>query len=332
VSATADVRSLKFWQALNEAMLEEMMRDRSVVLVGEDVAAVGGTYGVTRGLLDRFGPLRVRDTPISEATLAGLGVGGAAVGLRPIVEIMFLDFTMLAMDQIVQQAAKFRYFTRGRPLPVVFRTMCGAGAGMGAQHSQSLEAWFCHVPGLKVVMPAAPADAKGLLKAAIRDDGPVVFIETAALLTSRGDVPGGEDHVVPLGRADVKRTGEDVTVVAVGRFVERALAVADALAGEGISIEVLDPRTLQPLDTAAILNSVEKTGRLVVAHEAPVQFGVGAEICALVAERGVNHLRAPVRRVGAAFTHIPVSEALAEMRVPSIEQLAAAIRETLKEG
>ncbi len=332
MSAAAGVKSLKFWQALNEAMAEEMERDHSVVLVGEDVAAVGGTYGVTRGLLDRFGAVRVRDTPISEAALAGLGVGGAAVGLRPIVEIMFFDFTMLAMDQIVQQAAKFRYFTSGRSLPVVFRTMCGAGAGMGAQHSQNLEAWFCHVPGLKVVMPTTPADAKGLLKASIRDDGPVVFVETAALLTERGDVPVGEDHVIPLGRADVKREGSDVTVVAVGRYVERALAAADALAGDGISVEVVDPRTLQPLDTETVLASVRKTGRLVVTHEAPVQFGVGAEICALIAEQAFDHLDAPVRRVGAPFTHVPVSQALAELRVPSVEELAAAIKETVEAG
>jgi pyruvate dehydrogenase E1 component beta subunit len=331
VSATA-VRSLKFWQALNEAMVEEMERDASVVLVGEDVAAVGGTYGVTRGLLDRFGPLRVRDTPISESALAGLGVGGATVGLRPIVEIMFLDFTMLAMDQIVQQAAKFRYFTSGCPLPVVFRTMCGAGAGMGAQHSQSLEAWFCHVPGLKVVMPSTPADAKGLLKAAIRDEGPVVFIETAALLTGRGEVPDDPDRVVPLGVADVKREGEDVTVVAIGRYVARALAAAEALSGEGVSVEVVDPRTLQPLDTAVILASVRKTGRLVVAHEAPVPFGVGAEICAIAAEHAFDHLDAPVRRVGAPFTNIPVSQQLADLRVPSVDDLVSAILATVRAG
>jgi pyruvate/2-oxoglutarate/acetoin dehydrogenase E1 component len=247
------VRSIKFWKALNEALAEEMERDPTVVLVGEDVAAAGGTYGVTRGLLERFGELRVRDTPISEAALAGLGVGGAAVGLRPVVEIMFLDFATLAIDQIVQQAAKFRYFTSGRSLPVVFRTMCGAGTGMGAQHSQSLEAWFCHVPGLKVVMPSTAADAKGLLKAAIRDDDPVLFIETAALLGARGDVPDVDDHVVPLGLADVKRRGDDVTVVAIGRYVERALAAADDVAAEGISAEVLDPRTLQPLDVDTLL-------------------------------------------------------------------------------
>jgi pyruvate dehydrogenase E1 component beta subunit len=320
---------LKYWQALNEALVEEMERDAAVVLVGQDVAAAGGTYGVTRGLLDRFGELRVRDTPISEAVLGGLGVGGAAVGLRPIVEIMFFDFTMLAMEQIVQQAAKYRYFTSGRSLPVVFRTMCGAGVGMGAQHSQNLEAWFCHVPGLKVVMPSNPADAKGLLKAAIRDDDPVVFVETAALLSARGDVPDVEDYVVPLGVADIKRAGDDVTLVALGRYVDRALAAAEQLADDGISVEVIDPRTLQPLDVDKLLESVRRTSRLLVAHEAPVPFGVGAEICALVAEHALDYLDAPVRRVGAPFTHIPVSQALADLRVPSVEDIVAAIRAML---
>ncbi|HKP19141.1 MAG TPA: alpha-ketoacid dehydrogenase subunit beta [Gaiellaceae bacterium] len=330
MSTTAAVRSLKFWQALNEALVEEMERDAAVVLVGQDVAAAGGTYGVTRGLATRFGEARVRDTPISEAALAGLGVGSAAVGLRPIVEIMFFDFTTLAMDQIVQQAAKFRYFTSGRPLPVVFRTMCGAGAGMGAQHSQSLEAWFCHVPGLTVVMPSGPADAKGLLKSAIRLDDPVLFIETAALLTARGDVPDVDDHLVPLGVADVKLPGEDVTLVALGRYVDRALAAAEQLAGDGVSVEVVDPRTLQPLDLATLLRSVRKTGRLVVAHEAPVPFGVGAEICAAVAEQAFDALRAPVRRVGAPFTHVPVSQELAELRVPSVDDIVAAVQATIR--
>ncbi len=328
MSLATETRTLKFWQAVNEALLEEMERDPTVVLAGQDIARSGGTYGVTRGLLDRFGAARVRDAPISEAALAGLGVGGAAVGLRPVIEIMFMDFTMLAMDQIVQQAAKYRYFTAGSPLPLVIRTMCGAGSGMGAQHSQNLEAWFCHVPGLKVVMPSTPADAKGLLKAAIRDDDPVMFVETTALLASRGDVPGG-DHLVPIGLAEVKRTGDDVTVVAIGRYVGRALEAAELLAAEGISAEVVDPRTLQPLDLATILESVRKTGRLVVAHEAPGPFGFGAEVCAAVAEAAFDALDAPPRRVAAPFTHVPVSARLAEERIPSVDDLVTAVRDVV---
>jgi pyruvate/2-oxoglutarate/acetoin dehydrogenase E1 component len=332
MSTAVATKSLKFWQALNEALVEEMERDPLVVLVGEDVAESGGTYGVTRGLLERFGELRVRDTPISEAVLAGLGVGGAAVGLRPVVEIMFFDFTTLAMDQIVQHAAKFRYFSSGKALPVVFRTMCGAGSGMGAQHSQNLEAWFCHVPGLKVVMPSDPADAKGLLKSAVRDDDPVLFIETAALLATRGDVPAADDHVVPIGQAVVKRAGDDVTIVAIGRYVDRALTAADQLADEGISAEVVDPRTLQPLDHETLLASIRKTGRLVVTHEAPAQFGFGAEICAAAAEHALADLRCPVRRVTAPFTHVPVSQQLAEARVPGADDIAAVVRDVVGQG
>src|SRR6185312_1471087 len=221
--------------------------------------------------LDRFGPERVRDTPISEALLVGLGTGAAAVGLRPIVEIMFFDFAMLAMDQIVNQAAKYRYFT-GHSLPLTIRTMCGVGGPNGAQHSQNFEAWFCAVPGLKVVMPSNAADAKGLLKSSIRDEDPTLFIETQGLLTARHEVPLGDEYLVELGKAAVRRPGEDVTVVAIGRQVDRALAAAEQLAAEGISAEVVDPRTLAPLDRPAIVESIRRTGRLVVVQDATAPF------------------------------------------------------------
>ncbi|HZO06335.1 MAG TPA: transketolase C-terminal domain-containing protein, partial [Solirubrobacterales bacterium] len=235
-TAAVETRSMKFWQGVNQALVEEMDRDERTFLVGEDVARVGGPYGITRGLLDRYGPSRVRDTPISESLLAGLGTGAAAVGMRPIVEIMFFDFAMLAMDQIVNQAAKYRYFT-GHSLPLTIRTMCGAGGPNGAQHSQNFEAWFCAVPGLKVVMPSNAADAKGMLKSSIRDEDPTLFIETQGLLTARAEVPLEEDYLVPLGQAAIPREGSDVTVVAIGRMVDRALEAAEQLAADGISVE-----------------------------------------------------------------------------------------------
>jgi pyruvate dehydrogenase E1 component beta subunit len=328
-ATTVTTRSLKFWQGINQALAEEMERDERVVLVGEDVGRPGGPWGVTRGLRDRFGPDRVRDTPISEAVIAGLGVGAAGAGLRPIVEIMFFDFALLAMDQIVNQAAKFRYFS-GQPLPLVIRTMSGAGGHNGAQHSQSLEGWFCGVPGLKVVMPADAHDAKGLLKAAIRDDDPVLFVETMGLLRSRHDVPTGIDLVIPLGIADVKRAGGDVTVVAIGRLVDRALEAAQTLAEERISVEVIDPRTLSPLDHETILASVARTGRLVVAQEAMSPCSVAAEICALAAERCLRELKAPPVRVTSPFVNVPASLTLMEARAPSAAAVADAVRQVMK--
>lgn len=330
MSTQLETRSMKFWQGVNEAVHEEMERDARVVIVGEDIGHAQGPYGVTRGLLEKFGDPRVRDTPISEVTILGLGIGAAARGLRPVVEIMFFDFAMLAADQIVNQAAKYRYFTAGSPLPLVIKTMCGAGGPNGAQHSQSLEDWFCQIPGLKVLMPSGAADAKGLLKSAIRDDDPVLFIETLGLYTSREDVPVAGEHLVPIGVADVKREGTDATVVAIGRLVPRALEAAEQLAAEGISAEVVDPRTLQPLDTYTILASVRKTGRLVVAHEAPTPFSFGAEIAALAVEKAFSSLRAPVERVGSAFVTIPTPMYLAEARVPGPEQIADAVRRTLR--
>jgi pyruvate dehydrogenase E1 component beta subunit len=321
-----ETRSLKFWQGINQALVEEMERDESIVLVGEDVGRPGGPYGVTRGLLDKFGDMRVRDTPISEAVLVGLGIGGGAVGLRPIVEIMFFDFAMIAMDQIVNQAAKYRYFT-GHSLPLTIRTMCGAGGPNGAQHSQNFEAWYSGVPGLKVVMPSNAADAKGLLKSSIRDHDPVLFIETLGLLAARSDVPVVDDYLVPIGVADVKREGSDVTVVATGRMVDKALAAAERIAAEdGPSVEVVDPRSLQPLDTETILASIRKTGRLVVAQEAMSPYSFASEVCALAAEHCLSALQAPPVRVTPAFVNIPTPVPLAETRAPSADDVVDAVK------
>ncbi|HVW48546.1 MAG TPA: alpha-ketoacid dehydrogenase subunit beta [Solirubrobacterales bacterium] len=324
MSAPAKSGSLKFWQGVNQALFEEMERDDATVLIGEDVARVGGPYGITRGLLDAFGPSRVRDTPISEALLVGLGTGSAAVGLRPIVELMFFDFAMLAADQIVNQAAKYRYFT-GHSLPLTIRTMCGAGGHNGAQHSQNIEAWFCAVPGLKVLMPSNAADAKGLLKSAIRDDDPTLFIETQGLLTKRTEVPDGE-RLVPIGKAAVRREGEDVTVVAIGRLVERALQAAEEVEDEGISVEVIDPRTLSPFDAQTVIDSVRRTSRLVVAVEATAPCSFAAEVCARVTESCLEEMDAPPIRVTSPFINIPTPLPLAEARAPGADDVASAIR------
>ena len=331
MSTAVETRSMKFWQGVNQALVEEMERDDATFLIGEDVARVGGPYGVTRGLLDRFGPSRVRDTPISEALLVGLGTGAAAVGRRPIVEIMFFDFAMLAMDQLVNQAAKYRYFT-GHSLPLTVRTMCGAGGPNGAQHSQNFEAWFGAVPGLKVVMPSNAADAKGLLKSSIRDEDPTLFIETQGLLTARHDVPLDPDHLVPLGVAAVRREGTDVTAVAIGRQVDRALEAAEGLAEEGISVEVVDPRTLSPLDRPAIADSIRRTGRLVVAQEATSPFSFAAEVLALAAEECLSDLRTAPVRVTSPFINVPTPMPLAEARAPGVEDIAAALRECAGKG
>lgn len=324
-------RPLKMWQGINQALVEEMERDESVVMIGEDVASPGGPYGVTRGLLEKFGEDRVRDTPICEATIVGMGVGGAAVGLRPVVEIMFFDFAMIALDQIVNQAAKFRYFS-GAPMPLVIHTMSGAGGPNGAQHSQQFEAWYSSVPGLKVVMPSNAADAKGLLKSAIRDDDPVVFIETLGLLTVRREVPTDEDFLIPLGVADVRKEGGDVSVVATGRLVDRALEAAHSLEDQGVSVEVIDPRTLSPLDSETILDSVRRTGRLVVAQEATAPFSVAAEICALASEHCLKELKASPVRVASPFINVPTPVPLAEARVPDAEDIVDAVKKTLEES
>lgn len=315
--------------AINHALDEEMAADDSVIIIGEDVAKPGGPFGITRGLLDKYGPDRVRDTPISEEAIVGLGIGAAITGLRPVVEIMFMDFLPLAMDQVINHAAKFRYTYNGQvSVPMVIRTLAGAGFRAGVHHSQSLEAMFAQVPGLKVVMPSGPADAKGLLKAAIRDNNPVLFMEHKNLLSMKEEVPEGE-HIVPLGVADIKRPGEDVTVVATGAMVHLALAAAEELAGEGIEVEVLDPRTILPLDRQAIIDSVKKTSRLVIVHEAPAFLGFGAEVAALVAEECIYYLDSPVKRVTSDFVPIPVGRS-EDLILPSKERIIAAVRAVLR--
>ncbi len=319
-------REITMAEALNEALHGEMERDKRVFVMGEDVGLIGGIFGVTRGLRERFGEDRVRDTPISEATFVGAGVGAAIAGLRPVVEIQIFDFVALTMDQLVNQAAKFRYMLGGRPtVPLVIRGPQGGGIRLAAQHSQSLEAWFAHVPGLVVVAPSTPHDAKGLLASAIRDDNPVIFLEHKALYATKGAVPQ-EVYAIPLGKADVKRAGTDVTLVATQAMVLRALAAAADLEKEGVSVEVIDPRTLVPLDEATILASVAKTGRLVIAHEAVKRGGWGAELAALVAERTIDVLDAPIVRVAARNVPMPYNDSLERATIPSQQDIAAAIR------
>ncbi|MDN5344283.1 MAG: acetoin:2,6-dichlorophenolindophenol oxidoreductase subunit beta [Clostridia bacterium] len=318
--------------ALREAMREEMLRDAMVFIMGEDVGVYGGIFGVTAGLRDEFGEGRVKDTPISEAAIAGAATGAAMTGMRPIAEIMFVDFTTIAMDQLVNQAAKWHYMSGGRiKVPLVLRTTTGIGRRTAAQHSQSLEAWHAHVPGLKVVMPSTPYDAKGLLKSAIRDDNPVVFIEHKMLYNEKGEVPEGE-YLVPLGKADIKREGSDCTIVATSLMVRRALAAAEALAGEGIDIELVDPRTIRPLDIETICTSVSKTHRLIIVHEACGFCGVGAEIATEVMEQAFFELDAPVVRVTGKEAPIPFSPSLEDYVVPSVEEIAAAVRCLVKGG
>jgi len=320
------MRELKYWQAVNEALALEMARDGSVVMIGEDVAAPGGPFGTSRGLLDRFGPRRVRDTPISENLIVGLGVGGALNGLRPVVEVMFFDFLALAMDQVVNQAAKISFMSGGRQkVPLTIRTICGGGRNNGPQHSQSLEAWFGHVPGLKVVWPTTPADAKGLLTAAIRDDNPVLVIESLQLWQVKGEVPEGE-HVVPIGRALVRRSGKDATIVTAGGMVPRALAAANELAGQGIDAEVIDLRTISPIDAETILASVAKTHRLLIAHDAVKPFGFGAEVAALVAEKAIEELDAPIVRVTAPWAPVGFSSTLERAHYPQPSDIVRGVQ------
>jgi 2-oxoisovalerate dehydrogenase E1 component len=319
-------REITFDEALNEALRQEMERDSRVFVMGEDVGLIGGIFKVTRGLRERFGEDRVRDTPISEPTFVGMGVGAAAAGLRPVVEIQIWDFIAMTMDQVVNQAAKFRYMLGGTPtVPLVIRGPQGGGIRLAAQHSQSLEAWFVHVPGLVVVAPSTPYDAKGLLTAAIRDDNPVIFLEHKMLYPTKGEVPE-EPYAIPLGKADVKREGHDVTVIATQMMVQRALQAALELEKEGISVEVVDPRTLVPLDEATILDSVRKTHRAIIVHEAVKRGGFGAELTALIMEKALDDLDAPVVRVAARNVPMPYNDALEKATIPSREDILAAVR------
>lgn len=320
----------KYWQAINDGLAEELRRDPAVVLFGEDVGAPGGPFGATKGLLGEFGPQRVRDTPISEAALTGVAVGAAMAGLRPVVEIMFFDFVTLAMDQLANQAAKMSYMSMGHyPVPLTLRTMCGAHLGSGPQHSQSLEAWLAAVPGLKVVWGGTPADAKGLLKAAVRDPDPVVVIESAGLWSTRGEVPDAPDEVVPIGAANIRRPGSDATLVCWGGTVPRADAAASALAEEGIDVEVVDLRSLSPLDETTLLASVGRTGRLVVLQDATGPCSVGSEVVRLVTTQRFGSLRAAPAVVCPPFAPVPFPPVLERAYFPQIEDAVAAVRRTL---
>lgn len=319
---------LTFLEAIRSALHEEMSRDASVYIFGEDVA-LGGPFGVTQGLAEAFGSNRVVNTPISEGTVMGLAIGAAAVGLRPVVEIMFVDFITLALDQLVNHAAKLHYMSGGQlRIPLTVRVQCGISGFMGAHHSQSLESWFAHVPGLKVVMPATPADAKGLLRRAIRDDNPVVFIEHRGLYWTRGQVPDG-DHMIEIGKAAVIREGDDVTILSLGKMMQTAAEAAEELASGGISTEVVDLRSIAPLDLDTIANSVKKTGRLIIAHEAVEQAGIGAEIAARVQQEAFYYLDSPIVRVAAPLAPVPASPSLEKCFLPGKDRIVRAAREAV---
>ena len=319
-------RTITFAEALNEALLEEMQRDANVFVLGEDIAVLGGLFQVTKGLLDEFGSERVIDTPISEAAIAGAGIGSALVGARPVIEFQFNDFMTIAMDQIVNHAAKLRYMTGGQvQVPVVMRAAVCSGIGMGAQHSQSLESWFAHVPGLIVVMPSAPYAAKGLLKAAIRDPNPVIFLESRLLYSSTGPVPADE-YVLNLSESAVHREGKDITIVATGRLVGMAGTAAETLSREGIEAEVIDPQTLKPLDVETILESVKKTGRLVIVNEGSRSCGYAAEIAATMTELAFDYLDAPIKRVTSKDVPMPVSRVLEKEILPDQDAILDAVR------
>jgi acetoin:2,6-dichlorophenolindophenol oxidoreductase subunit beta len=328
----AGTRELTLAQAVNEALAEELRRDPSVFIIGEDVAEAGHPFKVLSGLVEEFGTDRVIDSPISEAGISGLGLGAAITGMRPVVDIMFGDFLTLIMDQVVNQAAKIHYMSGGSlKAPLTIRTTLGATRRSGAQHSQSLHAWVAHIPGLKVCLPSTPADAKGLLKSAIRDDNPVVLFEDKMMYAVKGLVPDG-DHLVPLGLADVKREGDDVTVIATSSMVQVALSAANELERDGVSVEVVDPRTIAPLDRATLIASARKTGRVVVVDEGHQSYGASAELAAVVAEDAFWHLDAPVVRLGAMDVPIPFSPVLEDQTVPTPERVAEAVLSLLGKG
>jgi pyruvate/2-oxoglutarate/acetoin dehydrogenase E1 component len=317
-----------YLEAIRSGLAEELRRDSSVYVFGEDVA-LGGPFGATKGLAEEFGANRIVNTPISEGTVMGLAIGAATAGLRPVVEIMFIDFITLAMDQLVNHAAKLHYMSGGQlKIPLTVRVQCGISGAMGAHHSQSLEAWLAHVPGLKIVMPSNPADAKGLLKTAIRDDNPVVFVEHRGLYWSKGQVPDS-DHVVAIGKAKVLRQGDHMTIVALSSMLALALAAADELANEGISVEVIDPRSISPLDVESIVSSVKKTSRMIIVHEAVEQGGIGAEIVARIQNEAFYYLDSPIVRVAAPFAPVPASPGLEQNFTPAKAKIIAAVRRTL---
>ena len=320
-------RELSFAEALKEALAQEMARDPRVFVLGEDVGRIGGIFAATRGLIEQFGPERLRDTPISEAAIAACAVGSAVTGMRPVAEVQIFDFITHMMDMIVNQSAKFRFMLGGKPtVPLVIRGPQGGGIRLAAQHSQSLEAWFTHVPGLVVVAPSSPYEAKGLLISAIREDNPVIFLEHKLLYVGKKAQVPEESYAIPIGKAVVKRAGQDATLVATLAMVESALQAATILEAEGIDVEVIDPRTLRPLDEEAIIKSVKKTSRLVIAHEGWKRWGFGAEVAAMVAEKAIDWLDAPILRVGARDSPMPYNDKLERMVIPSTEDIVAAVR------
>jgi pyruvate dehydrogenase E1 component beta subunit len=320
---------ITYREAVRDALARALREDDSVFVMGEDIAEMGGSMGVTQGLLDEFGPERVRNTPISEMAIVGAGIGAAMAGMRPVVEIMYEDFLTLSLEQIVNQAAKHRYMSGGQiTVPVVFRTQGGAGWSPGAQHAQQLEAWFVHIPGLKVVFASTPEDVRGLLWSAIYDDNPVVFFEHRTLYPLKGNVPQ-EIEPIPIGRARVHREGEDVTLIATGRLVHESLKAAEEAEGEGISVEVVDPRTLQPLDEETLVSSVKKTNRAVVAHEAVTRMGFGAEVAAVLQYQAFDWLDAPIERVGARFAPLPFAPVMEEYVVPHADEVLEAVKRTV---
>lgn len=324
--STVEQKEMTFGDAIRLALAEEMRRDPSVFLIGEDIGRGGGVFKVTSGLFDEFGPKRVIDSPISEAAITGIGVGAALTGMRPVVEIMFGDFITLAMDQIVNQAAKFCYMSGGQAtVPMVVRTTMGAGRSSAAQHSQSLYAWLAHIPGLIVAIPSTPYDAKGLLKSAIREKNPVVFFEDKMMYKLTGPVPL-DDYTIPFGSADVKRQGDDVTIVATSSMVHVADKAASILAVEGISVELVDPRCLKPLDIQTIISSVTKTGRALVVDEGYHSYGITAEIASLISELAFDDLDAPVQRLGAMDVPIPFTPVLEFQTIPTEEMIADIVR------
>jgi pyruvate dehydrogenase E1 component beta subunit len=325
------MREVTYAEAIKEAMSEEMRRDENVILFGEDVGIYGGAFGVSLGMIEEFGEERVRDTPISEAAIIGTATGAAVTGLRPIAEIQFSDFIAIGMDQLVNQAAKIRYMFGGRAqVPMVLRSPEGSGTGAAAQHSSSNEAWYCHVPGLKVVAPSTPYDAKGLLKSAVRDNNPVVFFEQKLLYRKKGGVPE-EEYTIPLSQADIKRSGSDATVITYGRMLQRCLDAADQLAEEGIETEVLDLRTLHPLDAETIIESVKKTGRTLIVHEAVKTGGLGGEIAAVIADsEAFYYLDAPIKRLGGLDVPIPYCPELEKNVVPNADEILSTIREMVR--
>jgi len=317
-------------EAISQALREEMYRDERVFIMGEEIGKWGGTYAVTRGFLDEFGEKRVKDTPIAEGVIVGAATGAAVAGLRPVAEIMTINFLFLAMDALVNHAAKLHYMFNGQmKVPLVVRTVGGGGRQLGATHSQTPDAIFAHFPGLKVVAPATAADSKGLLKAAIRDDDPVLFIEHATLYQSKGEVPDDEDFVVPIGVSDVKRVGKDVTIVSYSKGLQLSLEAADKLEKEGIDAEVIDLRTLRPLDTRPVVESVKKTNRMVVVEEGWRAYGVGAEVASRVTELAFDYLDAPVRRVAQAEVPLPYNRRLEQMALPQVPDIINAVKDVM---